>query len=110
MVNLNNKVQLVYNSTRSFDESKCTRISLDYHLPSAFSSAFADVDEPGAGGVGIVPGPFLIFLRGVGLVYCGVGRTQTTAEQTMRLSERMRCTNSVTSLTDPLCEVESINE
>ena len=82
-------------------------------LPSALSSAFAAgaVEEPGAeGGVGIVPGTFFIFLGGADIVYCGAGRRQTNAKQTMRFLERMRYANSATSLADQLCEVEPINE
>ena len=82
-------------------------------IPSAFFSAFAAgaVDEPGAeGGVGVVPGTFFIFLRGADMVYCGAGRTQTNAKQTLRFLERMHSANSATSSTDQLCEVESINE
>lgn len=57
----------------------------DTALPSAFSSAFAAVDEPGAeGGVGIVPGTFFIFLRGADIVHCGAGRTQTMRSKTTR--------------------------
>ena len=89
--NLNNEIELVHNSTRSFDESAYPSTTT---LPSSFSSsvfAAGAVDEPGIEGrVGIVPSTFFIFLRGADLVYCGAGRTQPQVKQTMRFLERVR--------------------